>query len=80
MADGQIGLGFGVTTLPHMLDFNINGPFAVTGVSESPSPAADPVVPSEDRERRARMRRPHHPLAGRRRRTAGRWPARTSNG
>ena len=37
MADGQMGLGFGVTTLPHMLDFNINGPFNVTGVSESPT-------------------------------------------
>jgi mono/diheme cytochrome c family protein len=35
LADGQIGLGFGVTTLPHMLDFNINGPFEVTGVSET---------------------------------------------
>ncbi len=35
MADGQMGLGFGVTTLPHILDFNINGPFNVTGVSDS---------------------------------------------
>jgi hypothetical protein len=37
LADGQIGLAVGVTTLPHMIDFNIVGPHVVTGVSETVS-------------------------------------------
>jgi hypothetical protein len=37
LADGQIGLAPGVTTLPHMLNFSITGPFNVTGVSETDS-------------------------------------------
>ncbi|HUE90162.1 MAG TPA: DUF1592 domain-containing protein [Vicinamibacterales bacterium] len=37
LADGQIGLAVGVTTLPHMIDFNIVGPHRVTGVSETVS-------------------------------------------
>jgi mono/diheme cytochrome c family protein len=35
LADGQIGLAVGVTTLPHMLNFSITGPHAVTGVTET---------------------------------------------
>ncbi|MGE0815960.1 MAG: DUF1592 domain-containing protein [Vicinamibacterales bacterium] len=37
LADSQIGSGVGVTTLPHVRDFSISGPFAVTGVSETVS-------------------------------------------
>jgi hypothetical protein len=37
LADTQIGLGYGVTTLPHLRDLAIVGPFAATGVSETPS-------------------------------------------
>ncbi|MBP7778152.1 MAG: DUF1592 domain-containing protein [Acidobacteria bacterium] len=37
LADSQIGSGFGVTTLPHVRDFSISGPFKVTGVSETVS-------------------------------------------
>jgi hypothetical protein len=37
MADSQIGSALGITTVPHMRDFNINGPFNVTGVSDSVS-------------------------------------------
>ena len=33
----QIGDGYGVTTLPHLRDFSITGPFKVTGVSDTPS-------------------------------------------
>jgi hypothetical protein len=35
LADSHIGLG--VTALPHLRDLNINGPFTVTGVSETVS-------------------------------------------
>jgi len=37
LADTQIGDGFGVTTLPHLRDFAITGPFRVTGVSDTVS-------------------------------------------
>jgi hypothetical protein len=37
LADTQIGDGYGVTTLPHLRDFSITGPFTVTGVSDTPS-------------------------------------------
>jgi len=35
LADTQIGLDYGVTTLPHLQVFTILGPFKVTGVSET---------------------------------------------
>jgi len=38
LADTQIGeFGYGVTTLPHIRDFSITGPYVVTGISETPS-------------------------------------------
>jgi cytochrome c553 len=37
LADSQIGDGFGITTLPHVRDFSITGPYKVTGISETPS-------------------------------------------
>ena len=37
LADSQIGSGFGITTLPHVRDFAISGPFVVTGVSDTVS-------------------------------------------
>jgi len=37
LADTQIGVGYGVTTLPHLRDFSIIGPFDVTGVSDNPT-------------------------------------------
>ncbi len=37
MADPQMGVGYGVTNLPHIRDLAISGPFRVTGVSETPS-------------------------------------------
>jgi cytochrome c553 len=37
LADTQIGNGYGVTTLPHMRDMSIVGPFGATGVSETPT-------------------------------------------
>ncbi|MFN8061647.1 MAG: DUF1592 domain-containing protein [Vicinamibacterales bacterium] len=35
LADTQIGAGYGITTLPHLRDFAITGPYNVTGVSET---------------------------------------------
>jgi len=37
LADTQIGVGYGVTTLPHLRDLAIVGPFEVTGVSDNPT-------------------------------------------
>ena len=37
LADQQMGLGYGVTTLPHLSNFSIVGPFEVTGVSDTPT-------------------------------------------
>ena len=37
LADTQIGVAVGITTLPHVKDFSIVGPYNVTGVSETAS-------------------------------------------
>jgi hypothetical protein len=37
LADTQIGVGYGVTTLPHLRNLAILGPFDVTGVSDNPT-------------------------------------------
>ena len=37
LADSQIGSGFGITTLPHLREFAVSGPFKITGISETPS-------------------------------------------
>jgi mono/diheme cytochrome c family protein len=38
LADTQIGSGgYGITTLPHLRDLSISGPYHVTGVSDTPS-------------------------------------------
>jgi hypothetical protein len=37
LADTQIGVGYGVTTLPHLRNMAVVGPFEVTGVSDNPT-------------------------------------------
>ena len=37
LADTQIGVAVGITTLPHVKDFSITGPYNVTGISETAS-------------------------------------------
>ncbi len=37
LADTQIGVGYGVTTLPHLRNLAIVGPFEVTGISDNPT-------------------------------------------
>ncbi len=37
LADSQIGSGFGITTLPHLREFAVGGPFKITGISETAS-------------------------------------------
>jgi hypothetical protein len=52
LADTQIGVAYGVTTLPHLRNLAIAGPFEVTGVSDHPSRRAiftcRPTAPEED--------------------------------
>ena len=53
LADTQIGLDYGVTTLPHLQRFTVTGPYDVTGISETPTRAAvftcRPTSPAEGR-------------------------------
>ncbi len=53
MADGQIGIGLGVTTQQHLQRVSILGPFGVTGVSETPTRRSiftcRPTAPGEAR-------------------------------
>ncbi len=53
MADGQIGIGYGVTTQQHLQRMTILGPFEVTGVSDTPTRRAiftcRPTAPEEER-------------------------------
>ena len=54
LADTQIGVAVGITTLPHVKDFSIVGPYNVTGISDTasrrkiftcrPTSAADDIV------------------------------------
>ncbi|HYN09846.1 MAG TPA: DUF1592 domain-containing protein [Vicinamibacterales bacterium] len=52
LADTQIGVGYGVTTLPHLRNLAVVGPFEVTGVSDNPTRRAifmcRPTAPKED--------------------------------
>lgn len=52
LADTQIGVGYGVTTLPHLRNLVVVGPFEVTGVSDNPTRRAifscRPTAPKED--------------------------------
>ena len=53
LADGQIGIGYGVTTQQHLQRMTVLGPFAVTGISETPARRAvftcRPTSPDEAR-------------------------------
>ena len=53
LADTQIGSAYGVTTVPHLRDLGITGPFTATGVSHTPSRRAifscRPTSPDETR-------------------------------
>jgi cytochrome c553 len=52
LADTQIGVGYGVTTLPHLRNLAVVGPFEVTGVSDHPARRAifscRPTAPEEE--------------------------------
>jgi hypothetical protein len=51
LADTQIGVGYGVTTLPHLRNMAVVGPFEVTGVSDNATRRAiftcRPTAPAE---------------------------------
>ena len=52
LADPNMGVGYGVTTVPHLRDLSISGPFTVTGVSDTPSRqrifSCRPTAPDEE--------------------------------
>lgn len=52
LADPNMGVGYGVTTLPHLRDLSISGPFAITGVSDTPARqrifSCRPTAPNEE--------------------------------
>jgi hypothetical protein len=52
LADTQIGVAFGVTTLPHLKDLSIVGPYRTTGISDTPSRrrvfTCRPTAPGEE--------------------------------
>jgi cytochrome c553 len=52
LADTQIGVGYGVTTLPHLRNLGVVGPFEATGVSDHPARRAificRPTAPQEE--------------------------------
>jgi len=53
LADGQIGIGYGVSSQQHLQRLTILGPFNVTGVSETPTRrfvfSCRPTAPDEER-------------------------------
>ena len=53
MADGQIGIGYGVSSQQHLQRVTILGPFGVTGVSQTPARrlvfSCRPTTPEEER-------------------------------
>ncbi|MEM7417657.1 MAG: DUF1592 domain-containing protein [Gemmatimonadota bacterium] len=53
LADGQIGIGYGVTTQQHLQRMTVLGPFEVTGVSDTPTRSfvfsCRPTSPDEER-------------------------------
>ena len=52
LADTQIGVGYGVTTLPHLRNLSVVGPFEVSGVSDNAARArvfsCRPATPKDD--------------------------------
>jgi len=53
LADGQIGIGYGVTSQQHLQRLTVLGPFEVTGVSDTPTRSfvfnCRPTAPDEER-------------------------------
>ena len=72
MADTEIGIAFGITTLPHLRSLSIVGPHRVTGVSRHAQPPQGVLVPAAVAGRRILLRRRRSSGAWRRRRSGGR--------
>ena len=52
LASTSIADAYGITTLPHLRDLAITGPFTATGVSETPSrERSSPAIPPQGRSR-----------------------------
>ena len=80
LADTQIGVAYGITTLPHLKDMAIVGPTRVTGVSDTDEPPQDLHLPADRARRGAGRAPPRSSGAWRRRRSAARWPTRDFDG
>ena len=61
MADTEIGIAFGITTLPHLRSLSIVGPHRVTGVSDTPSRRRVFSLPPAVAGRRNGVRGRHRP-------------------
>ncbi len=52
LADPNMGVGYGVTTVPHIRDLSVSGPFSVTGLSDTPARrrifSCRPTAPDEE--------------------------------
>ncbi|MDH4066902.1 MAG: DUF1592 domain-containing protein, partial [Acidobacteriota bacterium] len=70
LADTQIGVAYGITTLPHLKDMTIVGPLTVTGVSDTDSRrkifTCRPTAPAEEEACSSRIVRDLATLAFRR--------------
>ena len=64
LADTQIGVAYGITTLPHLKDLAIVGPQRVTGVSVDAEPRTHLHLPSDDGGRRGGVRVEDRDAAG----------------
>ena len=79
LADTQIGVGYGVTTLPHLRNLAIVGPFMPSpGVSDTSDAARHLHLPSDLARRKRRPARDAFSTGSRRRPIGGRPPPLTS--
>ena len=67
LADTEIGIAVGITTLPHLRNLAVVGPHRVTGVSDTASRRTHLHLPADDGGRRDRVRHGDRPRPGRRR-------------
>ena len=67
LADTQIGVGYGVTTLPHLRNLAIVGPTEVSGVSDNPTRkkifVCRPIAAATEPQIASRALRPSDPRA-----------------
>ena len=80
LADTQIGVAVGITTLPHVKDFSIVGPYNVTGISDTASRRKIFTCRPTSAADEAGVRRRRSSATSRRRRSAARSASATCSG